>query len=57
MEPYKAKVRKIGQYTMDNKLVKIFNTLRECRKEFPNVSKVLNGTAKHCHHYKFKYIE
>lgn len=57
MEPYKTKVRKIGQYTMDNKLVKIFNTLRECRKEFPNVSKVLNGTAKHCHHYKFKYIE
>lgn len=57
MEPYKSKIRKIGQYTMDDKLVKIFNTLRECRKEFPNVSKVLNGLAKHCHHYKFKYLE
>lgn len=50
------KVRKIGQYTMDGDLVKIFDTLREARKEFPNVSKVLNGQAKHCHNYTFKYI-
>lgn len=51
------KIRKIGQYTMDGKLVKIFNTLREARAEFPNVSKVLRGTANHCHNFKFKYIE
>lgn len=60
MNPYKepkCKARKIGQYTMDGKLVKIFNTVRECRKEFPNVSKVLNGSANHCHNFKFKYIE
>lgn len=52
----KCKARKIGQYTMDGKLVKIFDTLRECRKEFPNVSKVLNGIANHCHNFKFKYV-
>lgn len=52
-----TKARKIGQYTMEGELVKVFNTLRECRKEFPNVSKVLNGTANHCHNFKFKYIE
>ncbi len=51
------KRRKIGQYTMDGQLVKVFNTLRECRKEFPNVSKVLRGQAKHCHNYTFKYLE
>lgn len=51
------KIRKIGQYTMDGDLVKIFNTVRECRKEFPNVSKVLNGSAKHCHNFTFKYLE
>ena len=51
------KIRKIGQYTMDGKLVKIFNTLREARIEFPNVSKVLRGTANHCHNFKFKYLE
>ena len=51
------KSRKIGQYTLDNELVKIWNTVRECRKEFPNVSKVLSGVAKHCHNYLFKYLE
>jgi hypothetical protein len=60
VKPYKkpkCSARKIGQYTMDNKLVKVFNTVREARKEFPNVSKVLNGSANHCHNYKFKYLE
>lgn len=59
VKPYKSKskARKIGQYTMDNVFVKSFDTLREARKEFPNVSKVLNGTAKHCHNYKFKYLD
>ena len=42
---------------MDGKLVKTFNTLREARAEFPNVSKVLRGTANHCHNFKFKYLE
>lgn len=42
---------------MEGELVKIYNTLRECRKDFPNVSKVLNGSAKHCHHFTFKYIK
>lgn len=49
--------RKIGQYSIDGKLIKIYNTLRLCRKDFPNVSKVLNGRASHCHGYTFKYIE
>ena len=59
VKPYKPKsmARKIGQYTMNDKLVKVFNTVREARKEFPNVSKVLNGNANHCHNYKFKYLE
>lgn len=48
--------RKIGQYTKEGELVKIFNTLREARKEFPNVSKVLSGIANHCHGYLFKYM-
>lgn len=59
LEPYTSKraPRKIGQYTMDGILIKIFNTVREARKEFPNVSKVLNGTVNHCHNFKFKYLE
>lgn len=59
VKPYKPKSqpKKIGQYDINDKLVKVFNTVREARKEFPNVSKVLNGTAKHCHGYTFKYLE
>lgn len=60
LEPYKnpkTKRKKIGQYSLDGELIKVFNSLRECRKEFPNVSKVLNGIANHCHNFKFKYIE
>lgn len=59
VKPYKTpkcSAKKIGQYTMEGELVKIFNTVREARKEFPNVSKVLNGQAKHCHNFTFKYI-
>lgn len=51
------KAKKVGQYTIDGQLVKIFNTVREARKEFPNVSKVLSGVARHCHNFIFKYIE
>ena len=60
VKPYKiskSSGRKIGQYTMDDKLVKVFDTVREARKNFPNVSKVLNGSATHCHNFKFKYLE
>lgn len=58
--PMKNKInksRKIGQYTMNGQLIKEFNTLREARKEFPNVSKVLRGEARHCHNFTFKYLE
>ena len=42
---------------MEGELIKEFNTLREARKEFPNISKVLRGEAQHCHNFKFKYLE
>ena len=40
---------------MDGKYIKTFKTVREARKEFPNVSKVLSGKANHCHNFIFKY--
>lgn len=49
--------RRIGQYDANNNLIKIYDTLRACRKDFPNVSKVLKGIASHCHGYTFKYIQ
>lgn len=55
--PTPRKTRKVGQYTKNGILVKIFNTVREARKEFPNVGKVLRGQANHCHNFIFKYEE
>ena len=52
-----VKSRKVGQYTQDGDLIKVFNTVREARKEFPNVQKVLKGIVTHCHNYLFKYID
>ncbi len=48
--------RKVGQYTMNGELIKIFNTVREAKRYFPSVSKVLRGQANHCHNFLFKYI-
>lgn len=52
-----SKGKKIGQYTQEGELVKIYDTVRECRKDFGNVSKVLRGTVSHCKNFMFKYIE
>ena len=52
----KPKTCKVGQYTLSGKLVKIYNTVREARKDFSNVNKVLKGTASQCKGYTFKYI-
>lgn len=49
--------KRIGQYTLEGELVKIFNTVREARKEFGNVSKVLSNKVNHCKGFTFKYIE
>lgn len=59
IKPYilQPKTRKVGQYTLDGKLVKVFNTVRAARIEFSNVSKVLKGLATQCKGYTFKYID
>lgn len=58
VKPYQLKqtIKKVGQYTLDGKLVKVYNTVREARKDFSNVNKVLKGTASQCKGYTFKYI-
>ena len=48
--------RKVGQFDLNGNLIKIYNTVRECRKDFGNVSRVLSGKCKQCKNYIFKYI-
>jgi hypothetical protein len=52
-----SKGKKIGQYTLEGELVKVFDTVREARKEFGNVSKVLSKKVNHCKGFDFKYID
>lgn len=54
--PAKPKNRKIGCYDKSGNLIKVFNTVREARNEFSNVSRVLSGKASHCKGFVFKYI-
>lgn len=54
---FKGIPKKVGQYTLENKLVKIFNTVTECKKEFTNVQKVLKGLIPFTKNHIFKYIE
>lgn len=48
--------KKVGQFDLNGNLIKVFDTVRECRKEFGNVSRVLSGKATKCKGYTFKYI-
>ena len=48
---------KIAQYDKDNNLVKIWDSVTECKKEFPACRKVCNGTRKTTGGYIFKYID
>ena len=58
MNPVKkySSIKEIGQYDQNGNLIKVFSSVRECRKEFGNVSRVLSGKATHCKGYTFKYI-
>ena len=48
--------KKIAQCDLKGNIVKIYNTVRECRKDFGNVSRVLSGKCSQCKGYTFKYV-
>lgn len=50
-----SKPRKIDQFTLDGQFVKTWETYSDCRKEFPNVGKVLRGITSKCKGFIFKY--
>ena len=49
-------IKKVRQYTSSGELIKIYDSVRECRKDFGNVSRVLSGKVTNCKGYNFKYI-
>lgn len=48
---------KIAQYDKKGNLIKIWNTVSECQKEFPACRRVCNGTRKTTKGFVFKYID
>jgi hypothetical protein len=53
----KSKSKKVNQYTLAGDFVKTWDTYSSCRKEFPNVGKVLRGITSQCKGFVFKYKE
>lgn len=53
----KSKARKVGQYDLEGNLIKTYNTVAECTKEFSGCRHVLQGKRKTSGGFIFKYIE
>lgn len=48
---------KVAQYDKSGNLIKIWNTISECQKEFPACRRVCNGTRKSTKGFIFKYVD
>lgn len=55
-QPYN-KPRKVAQCLLSGEIVKIYDTVRACKKDFCGCVHVLNGKRKQCKGYTFKYID
>ena len=47
--------KKVYQYTMEGGFIKEWDSINECKKEFPAVLQVLLGKRLHCHKFKFSF--
>lgn len=52
----KTEARKVGKYTKDGKLIQVFNTVREAKKDTCGAPNVLSGKRKTAGGYMWKYI-
>lgn len=57
IEPNKKPEIKIAQYDKEGNLIKIWDSPKECKKEFPYCLQVCQGKAKSTKEYVFKYIQ
>ena len=49
--------KKVGQYDLNNNLIKVYNTVTECTKDFSGCRHVLHGNRKTSGGFIFKYID
>ena len=59
LSPYKNTKgipKKVGQYSIDGELIKVFNSVRDARKIYKNINKLLCNQTHPYKGYIFKYI-
>lgn len=54
-QAYIPKKTKVYQYTLNGDFVREWESINECRKEFPSVLQVCLGKRIHCHNFKFSF--
>ena len=47
--------KKVYQYTLEGDFVREWDSITECRKQFPSVLQVCLGKRNHCHKFKFSF--
>lgn len=47
--------RKVYQFTLEGDFIKEWDSITECRKQFPSVLQVCLGKRNHCHKFKFSF--
>lgn len=57
LEPTRKPDIKIEQYDLEGNLIKVWDSPKECKKEFPYCLQVCQGKAKSTKGYTFKYIQ
>lgn len=52
-----GKARKVGQYDLEGNLIKVYDTVTQCKKDFSGCQHVLHGKRKTSGGYIFKYVD
>ena len=47
--------RKVYQFTLEGDFIREWDSITECRKQFPSVLQVCLGKRNHCHKFKFSF--
>lgn len=54
-ETFITKNVKVYQYTLEGDFVREWDSITECRKQYPSVLQVCLGKRQHCHKFKFSF--
>lgn len=56
-KPFAQKKVKVGQYTKDGELIKVYESINQCKKDFPNCFEVCKGLQEEDGGFVFKFMD